>query len=630
MFQDESTSLSLLYSPPMHLAVKHHFDETHTIAQVVDSLLNDRIASTLPACSLQLAARDFLSPPSPTTLSLTDFGFTQEYINEALSYILSLHPSSSQLAARSSKSIVIYSDYDADGITGGAILWETLHKLGFTVHPYIGDRVTEGYGFSKIGIDRVYEKYHPSLIISVDHGISAREQVAYAKSLGIEVIVTDHHHRSEEKVPTDAHAIFHISSLSGSSTAYYVAKEINDKFQVPNNTHDPIAIPELAARSSQLHVLFASDYIGLAAIGTIADLVPLTGASRSIAYHGLQALSHSTRPGIQALKHVSGNLGKTITSYEVGFLIAPRINASGRLDSALDALRLLCTTSQSRANELAAKCDVLNTERQDMVKAATLEALEIVEKMRDKHGMLPKILIIHQPLSTDDSQLVQSGWHEGIIGLIASKLLEKYYRPVIVFTQNEHGYKASARSIAGFHLADFLANFKGLLTSYGGHAAAAGLSTTVENLPLFISRATARAHELLTDDLLVKTLHVDAEIPLSISSQERFVDTIQHMAPFGMGNPKPSFISSATIRGIKPMGKDGKHLRIELSEDTKNKAHGSFNELSGVLFSKAADYAQFKVGDQVNAVYSLDWNEWQGRKTIQAKLAHIISRHNDK
>ena len=406
----------------MHLAVKHHFDETKTVDEVVKALLQDRVSSdstrgNIADCKLQIA--DFLHPPHPTSLSLADFGFTPSYVDEALGYIFSLHPLSSQLSAISSGAIVIYSDYDADGITGGAILWETLHKLGFTVHPYIGDRVTEGYGFSKVGIDIVHEKYHPALIISVDHGISAREQVAYAKSLGIEVIVTDHHHRSDEKVPTDARAIFHIPSLSGSSTAYYVAKEICEKFQISNSQ-----IPS-KSQLSILNAQFESDYVGLAAIGTIADLVPLTGASRAIAYHGLPALSRSTRPGIRALTQVSGNLGKTITAYEVGFLIAPRINASGRLDSALDALRLLCTTNQSRANELAAKCDVLNTERQDMVKAATVEALEIVEKMRDKHGMLPKILIIHQPLLTDDSRLAGGSWHEGIIGLIASKLLEK-------------------------------------------------------------------------------------------------------------------------------------------------------------------------------------------------------------
>lgn len=618
----------------MHLAVKHHFDENNTPCDVVKALLQDRIdSSSALTVDSRLTTDDFLHPPSPTRLSLTDFGFAQDYIDKALTYVYSLHPLSSKLSAISSGAIVIYSDYDADGITGGAILWETLHKLGFAVHPYIGDRVTEGYGFSKLGIDRVNEKYHPALIISVDHGISAREQVAYAKSLGIEVIITDHHHRTEEKVPTDARAIFHIPSLSGSSTAYYVAKEICEKFQISNSQSAESAdqIPN-KSQFSIINSQFNSEYIGLAAIGTIADLVPLTGASRSIAYYGLPALSHSTRPGIEALKQVSGNLGKTITSYEVGFLIAPRINASGRLDSALDALRLLCTTSQSRADELATKCDVLNTERQDLVKAATVEALEIVEKMREKHGLLPKILIVYQDIGTSHPA---GGWHEGIIGLIASKLLEKYYRPVIVFTQNEKGYKASARSISGFHLADFLAEFKDLLTSYGGHAAAAGLSTTAENLSKFISRATARASQLLTDDMLVKTLHVDAAIPLSFSSLEQFIDTIQHMAPFGMGNPKPTFVSVVTIGSIKPMGKEGKHLRIELCEQSTDPKPGSFDRLrmtpllNGVLFSKAADYANFKSGDQVKVIYSLDWNEWQGRKTIQAKLTHMISIHNE-
>jgi single-stranded-DNA-specific exonuclease len=328
----------------------------------------------------------------------------------------------------------------------------------------------------------------------------------------------------------------------------------------------------------------------------------------------------------------------------VGFLIAPRINASGRLDSALDALRLLCTTSQSRANELAAKCDVLNTERQDMVKQATLEAGEIIEKMRDTHGLLPKILIVYQDIGTCPpsgglelgTSRPAGGWHEGIIGLIASKLLEKYYRPVIVFTKNEHGFKASARSISGFHLTDFLGHLKEHLTSYGGHAAAAGLSTTAENLAPFCTKATELVSEMIADVLLEKTLKIDAEIPLDFATNESFVDTLQHMAPFGMGNPKPTFISSAKIRGIKPLGKEGKHLRIELDDSKSQKMHGSRVEhgmtkcVSGVLFSKAAEYAEFKVGDQVNAIYSLDWNEWQGRKTIQAKIIHMIPHHHDK
>jgi hypothetical protein len=208
----------------MSVSSTHHFTEDTPIDAIVQTLASDRLADTDPA-----TYDAYIHPPHPARYSLSDFGFARSYIDEALEGIVNLHPSSSQLAARSSKAIVIYSDYDADGVTGGAIMWETLHRLGFRVHPYIGDRVTEGYGMSNKGIDAIKEKYDPALIITVDHGISAREQVTYAKNLGIEVIVTDHHHRSEEKVPIDARAIFHIPTLSGSSTAYYVAKEIAHK-----------------------------------------------------------------------------------------------------------------------------------------------------------------------------------------------------------------------------------------------------------------------------------------------------------------------------------------------------------------------------------------------------------------
>lgn len=288
--------------------------------------------------------------------------------------------------AHPDKPIVVYTDYDADGITGGAILWETLHALGFKAFPYTPSRITEGYGFSTQGLDAVKEKYDPALIISVDHGITADSMVQYAlEKLGIPIIVTDHHHRQEEKVPKLAKAIFHIPALSGSGVAYYVGKEImqyqisNTQFSISKNINSNSL--ELGIRN--LEHAFGHDYVGIAAIGTIADLVPLQGPSRSIAYHGLKNLTSTQRPGLVALKKVSDHIGKTVTTYEVGFLLAPRINASGRLEDALDALRLLCTKDGMKARSLAEKLNALNIQRQNMVKDAVEEALKIVESQKD-------------------------------------------------------------------------------------------------------------------------------------------------------------------------------------------------------------------------------------------------------
>ena len=604
----------------MRIKIKGKLPENPTPDDVINVILKNRnIDST----------SNYFSPKHPTSLSLSDFGFEKQYIDNAMNLVWSFF--------ESDKPIVIYSDYDADGITGGAVLWETLHTLGFKAFPYIGNRIEEGYGFSKTGLDNVKKKYDPAIIISVDHGIAAKEMVRYAKyELGIPVIVTDHHHRQEDKVPTDAEAIFHIPELSGSGAAYYVAKQIagyrlqgmgySEKPEDKINETTPYTLAP-----TPLSELFAGDYIGLAAIGTIADLVPLVGPSRAIAKYGLEALTKTKRAGIEALKSVSGNLGKTITTYEVGFMIAPRINASGRLSDALTALRLLCTKDTSKANAIAKKLQALNIERQDMVKKAVEEAVAIVEKMKDQNGKLPKILIVYQKSEQRAESKVKSNldninptpytlnptpfpsWHEGIIGLIASKLVEKYYRPSVVFTKSDRGYKASARSIYGFHLTDFLKNFSEYLSHFGGHAAAAGLSVSKENLPIFIKNATSLAETLITEIMLTPTMEADCELPLSSANLE-LIKKIELLEPFGVGNEKPKFVSSGEILDIQIFGKDNNHLRFNLKSGKLS--------LPFIAFGKA-DIAH-ELTSNIKVAFYLDLNRWNGTEKLQAKYITAV------
>lgn len=361
--------------------------------------------------------------------------------------------------------IVVYTDYDADGITGGAILWETLYLMGFKVMPYVPDRRKEGYGFSITGIDNVIKSYNPSIIISVDHGITKVKEIEYAKNKGIKVIVSDHHLKAE-KIPK-ADAIFHISALSGSGVAYFFAKEIFNRLK--SSISNKAIVDKLTDN-------FSTDYLSLASIGTIADLVPLIGPSRSVAKHGLEVFPKVKRYGIKHIIKQAGIEGKEITPYEVGFIIAPRINAVGRLSNAIDALRLLCTTDNKRAFDLAQKIGDLNSKRQDIVERSVDEAKEMISKKYLKgnqlsdikedrlYNFIPKILIL-----TSDS------WSEGIIGLIASKLTEEFYRPTIVMTKNDGHYKASARSIPSFHITNFLRSLKKYLVDVGGHAQAQDL-----------------------------------------------------------------------------------------------------------------------------------------------------------
>lgn len=607
----------------MKIRIKSALSTHPTAQEVSDILLKNRLGDTFP---LEVA-REFLSPPHPTALSLKNFGFEQTYIDHAMECIWQFHPKH-PTNKTPDRPIVVYTDYDADGITGGAILWETLHTLGFKAFPYTPNRITEGYGFSTQGLDIVKEKYNPALIISVDHGIVADAQVTYAADkLGIPIIITDHHHRLEEKVPKQAKAIFHIPALSGSGTAYYVAKEIADS---PQYRVQSTESNDSAPSTENLKHMFETEYVGIAAIGTIADLVPLQGPSRSIAYHGLRALTDTKRPGLYALKKVSDHIGKTVTTYEVGFLLAPRINASGRLEDALDALRLLCTKDAVKARALAEKLNTLNVQRQDMVKEAVEEALKIVESQKDTVGNLPKIFIIHQ--SDDRTNLQPTFWHEGIIGLIASKICEKYHRPTIVLTSaDDHAdssepynltnfkpstYKASCRSIHGFHMTEYLTVHEELLLKYGGHEAAAGFSIESKHLQEFVTKSQEYANNHITDEMLERTITVDCELPLGFANLE-FTEKLEKMAPFGMGNPKPVFVSKGKIINVQTMGKEQKHARFRLIQGTEG--------LDFVAFGKAEELTSHEGTEDASIVFTLDINRWNGSERVQGKFVSFVN-----
>lgn len=561
----------------MKIQVKHEIkpDEKLKPQEIVDLILKTRaVADT----------ETFLHPPSPLTFSLKDFGFTKKQIQHAMDLL--------QQIFDEKKTVVVYTDYDADGITGGSVLWETLHTIGFKAMPYVPHRQTEGYGFSKLGIDNVKREFDPALIISVDHGITGVEQVSYAKSIGIPVIITDHHHK-QEHIPEDAVEIFHIPALSGSGTAYYVAKEIFANFK------DQIS----EAKAQELEKHFATDYLALATIGTVADLVPLVGPSRSVVQAGLAAFPHIKRHGIKEICKQAEIDGKAISPYEIGFIIAPRINAVGRLEHAIDALRLLCTTNAERAAELAGRVGEMNTARQDLVKKQVEEAVVQVQNMKE----LPKLLILYS-----------DHWHEGVIGLIASSILEKYYRPTIVMTRGDGFYKASVRSIPGFHITEFLGELQEYLKGYGGHAAAAGFTLPAENLEVFISKAEKMASERLSDDDLERIIQADMRLPLTNLSMKlsQLIDTL---APFGVGNPKPVFISDVELMHAKILGKNKDHLKITTRQPGTRSV-----PLEMIAFGQASLFPELSKGQIVQVVYQLDINRWNGSETLQGIAQKIV------
>ncbi|HEX8932447.1 MAG TPA: single-stranded-DNA-specific exonuclease RecJ [Patescibacteria group bacterium] len=516
-----------------------------------------------------------------------------------------------QKAIAEKEQIVVFGDYDVDGITGSAILWETIHKLGGVVLPYIPHRVEEGYGLSVKGISNVMEKIlrllsvaqddKGGLIITTDNGIVANEAVDFANKNNIDVIITDHHTPPDGegvKLPA-AYAIVHTTKLCGAGVAYLLSKEIKNVItsKAKQSQEKEIATSPLAPRYD------AEDdiHLELATLGTVADLVPLTGANRAIVKEGLKILPKTKRLGLQALYKQAGIQKEIFDPYEIGFIIGPRLNASGRIESAMDSLRLLCTTNRARAEELAAKLELVNKERQQLLKEAKEDA---ILRIKNQELRIKNLLII----SSED-------YAEGIIGLVAGKLVEEFYRPAIVISKREKHSKASVRSVSGFNIIEFLRLHTEHFVNVGGHPMAAGFTVETEKLELLKDILETKAEEILTEEILTRSLRIDCEIPLSAITSDVY-KSLQQLSPFGMGNPEPVFATkNVTIDDFRIMGKDGSHLRLNLSQ-------GQY-KLEAVGFGMGEFAAELKFGDEIDVAYTIDENVWRGNTKLQLKVKDI-------
>lgn len=554
----------------MRIQIKRRITDTISTEEIISLLLKDRGIKDTDA---------FLRPAHPRDIAFSDL-FAKNKMEKVGEKLFEIR--------EKNEMIVVYTDYDADGITGGAILWETLHLLGFRVMPYVPHRKHEGYGFSHKGIDRVKKEFDPALIISVDHGIAAADKITYAKSLGIPIVVTDHHIKSD-KPPNDAFAIFHTDTLSGAGVAYFVAREIYRKSKVHK-----VYKGEREKEKSTLEHYFNADYLALAAVGMVADLVSLTGVARSLVKYGLAAFPTVNRVGIRHILKEAGIEGRPITPYEIGFIIAPRINAVGRIHHALDALRLLCTTKSTRAFHLANKVGDMNRARQDLVEKAIKEAHEQVTSYKLKVTN-PKIFFLSSP-----------HWHEGIIGLVAAKIAEKYYRPTIAVTIADGFAKASARSIPGFDITSFLRAHSHYLVDVGGHKAAAGFTIATDQLAAFTSAITAQADKALSDDDLVPRIAVNMTVPSSVLTIS-LARALDKLAPFGIGNPRPLFYSEGIVRYVSFFGKQKEHIKVFL------------DGCEIIFFGKRDEFYQCAHGDKVKVVFSLEINTWGGKETMRGK-----------
>ena len=492
-----------------------------------------------------------------------------------------------QKAIEAQEKIVVFGDYDVDGITGSAILWETLHELGANALPYIPNRLDEGYGLSIRGIDNITapdaKTNDVSLVITVDNGIVANEQVAYAKEKGLDVIITDHH-TVGEALP-DAYAIVHTTKLCGAGVAYLLAQEL---------------VNIIASEEKQAAYTRADRHLELAALGTVADLVPLTGANRIIVREGLKRLQDSDRAGLLALFDQAGIKQDEISVYDIGFKIGPRLNAAGRLESAMDSLRLLCTPSGIRAGELAIKLEVTNRERQQIMKESAEDAILRIKSL----DTVKPILVIGQ-----------ESYAEGVIGLIAGKLVEEFYRPAIVLSIGPERSKASVRSINGFNVIEFLRLHSEYFINVGGHPMAAGFTVETAKLQALKEALEMAAEEMMEEELFIRELKIDCELPFSVLSRELYA-SLQQLSPFGMGNPEPVFATKAVkVENIRVLGKEANHLKLTVSKDG-----ATFDAIAFGMGELAADLS---VDDEIDLAYTLDENTWRDETKLQLKVRDI-------
>jgi len=491
-----------------------------------------------------------------------------------------------ETAILNKENILIYGDYDVDGTTAVSLVSSYLKTITPNIATYIPDRYSEGYGISYTGIDFA-EDNDFSLIIALDCGIKALEKVAYAKDKNIDFIICDHH-KPGDKIP-DAVAV------------------LNAKRTDCNYPFDELCgcgvgfklIQALGINRNQTITDFLP-YLDLVATAIAADIVPMVGENRVLAYYGLQVINEQPRNGIKAIIHQINKKELTIT--DVVFIIAPRINAAGRMKHGNYAVELLTEMDFDAAVKFAADIEIFNADRKDLDKQITNEAL---------------IQIIDNEEENKNTTVVyQEDWHKGVIGIVASRLIETYYRPTLVFTKSGDKLAASARSVKGFDVYNALLQCEEFIEQFGGHKYAAGLTLLPENYIHFKNKFEEVVSKTIDKKLLTPEISIDAEIELS-EITPKFFRILQQMAPFGPQNMKPVF-KSTCVRDNgygKKVGADETHLKLNVFQGDNKQ---TFNAIGFNLGNKM-DYVQ----DEFDIVYTLDENEWNGYKSIQLVLKDL-------
>lgn len=504
--------------------------------------------------------KEFLSPPDPYTLTASQLSINSKEVEKAVSRI--------KKAIKDKEKIIIYGDYDSDGVCATAILWETLNNLGAKVMPFIPTR-EEGYGLKEEKIDQL-KNDEIGLIITVDHGIIAEVQIEHAKKVGIDVIVTDHH-LPGKKLPK-ALAIVHTTQICGAGVAWFLASRLGK--------------------------------IGLELItlGTITDVMPLLGVNRAIVKFGLDELRKTKIQGLLALFKTAGINQEKIGTYEIGFMIGPRLNASGRMEDAMDSLRLLCTKDNRKAELLAQKIEQQNKERRLLTTETALHARDLWLSQEGKNNL---IFVTHE------------SYEEGIIGLVAGKLAEEFYRPSIVVAQGEEYSRASARSISGLNIVEVIRTCADILGPHGGHPMAAGFTVETVKIEELRLRLSEAVEQQLNEEKLTPILKIDLELGFADLTAE-FWQKLREFEPFGINNPQPVFLTRGIkVEDIRLLGNNLQHLKLYLV------CPDSGLRFEAIAFGMGEFSSKIAPQIKVDVVYNFDLNEWNGRKTFQLKVKDL-------
>ncbi len=516
---------------------------------------------------------DFLKPVFPGTLTPKQYKVSQKQLNKAVDRI--------KKAIKNEENVLIYGDYDVDGITSTAVLWQSLRYAGLKVLPFIPDREHDGYGIkakSFFAFEKEKDKKF-SLLITVDNGIVANKEIEKIVESGTEVIITDHHLPTSE-LP-NALAIVHSTQVSGCTLAWLLASQFN-----PNAD------------------------LGLAALGAVADCMPLNGINRSIVVHGLLSLRLNPSPGIKKLVQVSGVKADSISAYDLGYILGPRINAVGRLSNPTDALRLLCSSNSLYADKYAKVLDSFNKDRQVLQQ----DSLDLAEENIRKNASTDspdKLLFVYDP-----------SFNPGIIGLIAGRLTEKNYLPCIAISVGEEVSKGSCRSIKELNIIESLREVSDLFIDLGGHAGAAGFSIETKKIEKLKKELTKIVNKKLAGLDLKPSVTVDAEMKLEAVTVKNCQIT-KKLEPFGIDNSEPLFLFKDLVVSQKRLvGSTGDHLKLKFDDpDTKKLENISAD---AIAFKKGSMDGQLKVGDHVDIIARLELNTWNNTTLPQLMVKEIF------